>query len=912
MKHAIVFTILFFIPFMVFAETIYVPDNHGSIQAAIDASVDGDTVIVRPGTYVENIIFNGKAITLQSEQGPEVTVIDGDRDGSVVVFRNSEGLDTVLDGFTIRDGSIGGIFCGAGVSPTITGNIVTDNYGEWGGGIECWEHSSPLIADNTITSNTADRSGGGIYCDDTSSPQISGNTIVDNSAEVGGGIFSISDATSLIANNTISGNSAGHGGGGIYCYVYSSPRISSNTITDNSAKFGGGIFCSAYSFPSMSDNIITDCMASDEGGGIYCHASSYPQISNSTIENNSAQYGGGIYCSVNSSPHICGSFVHGCSATVRGGGIYCCTNSTPLISNNFINENVGGSGGGIFCWNASPVIVDNRVIGNFSSTYAGGISLTGDSYRPPAMISGNTITNNTCLTDGGGIFLNYTRTAVLNNIIVGNSATNGYGGGIVCTSATDVLIANDTITGNSATLGGGGVAGVLGATITVVDTIFWGNNSPDGKEVSLAGNSFAKVSFCDVDGGLGSIHVEADSIFKQGKGMINAEPLFVSGSDGTYYLGLSSPCVDVGDPASMLVGGTTRTDQAMDAGVVDLGYHYPGRACLVAGPGPGHDNPSTVRVFRPEFMADIEFEFNAYDSSQYGVHVCCGDVDGDLHDEILTGAGPGETCRPHVRGFSCSGDPLPGLSFFAYNTIQYGVTVAAGDLDADGKDEIITGAGPGPMFGPHVRGWNYDGSGLVTSMANVNFFAYSTTKWGVNVSAGDIDGDGFDEIVTGAGPGAACGPHVRGWNVDGSRARAMGSVDFMAYGANQFGVNVACGDIDGDGIDEIVTGAGPGAVLGAHVRGWNCDGALVTPISNFSFFAWSPGEVRYGANVWSGADLIGNGRDEIVVGQGPDPSAGTWVKVYLYDGTEATEWITLEAFGDEGMTHGTYVAAGHF
>ena len=214
------------------------------------------------------------------------------------------------------------------------------------------------------------------------------------------------------------------------------------------------------------------------------------------------------------------------------------------------------------------------------------------------------------------------------------------------------------------------------------------------------------------------------------------------------------------------------------------------------------------------------------------------------------------------------------------------------------------------MFGPHVRGWNYDGSGAVTSIPGVNFFAYGTPKWGVNVSAGDIDGDGIDEIVTGPGPGAVYGPHVRGWNVDGGEASPIPGVSYFAYGTLKFGVNVTCGDVDGDGIDEIVTGPGPGAVFGSHVRGWNVDGGTATAMSDLSFFAWPAEQLRYGANVFSGADLNGNGRDEIVVGQGPDPAAGNWVKVYMYDGSQVIEWVSLEAF--DGLTEGANVAAGHF
>ncbi len=336
---------------------------------------------------------------------------------------------------------------------------------------------------------------------------------------------------------------------------------------------------------------------------------------------------------------------------------------------------------------------------------------------------------------------------------------------------------------------------------------------------------------------------------------------------------------------------------------------------LLAGPGPAGDNPPLVRLFPLESMAVSEYEFPAYGASSYGVNVSCGDVDGDLRDEILTGAGPGEIYGPHVRGFKYHGndaEPLTGLNFLAYGTNKYGVNVAAGDLDNDGFDEIITGAGPGAVFGPHVRGWNYDGTGAVTSLAGVSFFAYGTPKWGVNVTAGDLDGDGYDEIVTGAGPGAIYGPHVRGWNVDGGAAAAMGGVSFLAYGTNKFGVNVACGDIDGDGIDEIVTGAGPGAVFGSHVRGWNVDGGTATALANLNLFAWPSSEIRYGAEVFAGADLDGDGRDEIVVGQGPDPEAGTWVKVYQFDGSQAVEWFSLETFGDLGLTRGANAVAGHF
>jgi hypothetical protein len=404
-----------------------------------------------------------------------------------------------------------------------------------------------------------------------------------------------------------------------------------------------------------------------------------------------------------------------------------------------------------------------------------------------------------------------------------------------------------------------------------------------------------------------------------GEGNIDADPLFVTGPLGDYFLSHcsagqpeDSPCVDAGDPASEIIEGTTRIDLIEDLNIVDMGYHYPQETSprLVIGPGPGYDNPPLVRVFPPWQDADFEYEFEAYDPDHYGVNVTTGDVTGSGEDRILTGAGPGEIYGPHVRGFQVDGMPLAGLSFMAYGTSKWGVNVAAGDLDADGFDEIITGAGPGAVFGPHVRGWDYDGSGSVTAMTGVNYFAYGTPKWGVNVSAGDIDGDGFDEIITGAGPGSVYGPHVRGWNYDNTAISAIPEVSFMAYGTNQFGVNVSCGDVDGDGIEEIVTAPGPGNAFGAHIRGWDFDGTSVTPLPGLSFFAWDYPGVEYGATIFAGADLDGDGRDELVVGAGPDPQIGTPVKVFRYDGSQVSEWFSLEGYS--GMTHGVNVTAGRF
>ena len=218
-----------------YSATLLVPDEYYKIQFAIDASYDGDSVLVSAGTYYENINFNGKNIALIGEDR-ETTIIDGGHNGSVVTFDSIEGTASALSNFTITGGNAydgGGIYCSSS-APTIKDNIITGNVSDtYGGGISC-NYSSPIIMNNTITSNSAIY-GGGISFDRYTSSVIKGNNIHGNSAEEGGGIGCFTFSSPTITNNTIVGNSASTNGGGIYCYYISSPSVTNTIIWDNTA-----------------------------------------------------------------------------------------------------------------------------------------------------------------------------------------------------------------------------------------------------------------------------------------------------------------------------------------------------------------------------------------------------------------------------------------------------------------------------------------------------------------------------------------------------------------------------------------------------------------------------------------------------------------------------------------------------
>ena len=227
----------------------YVPTDYPDIQAAIDASVDGDTVVVTPGTYSGpgnyNISFRGKAITVQSTdpgdtQVVNTTVIDCQGTASTrgFVFQSGETSDAKLAGLTITGGNNflgGGIYCYNNSSPTITNCVITANSAVFGAAIAVGNSGSePVISACTIQANTASAGGGAIYCIG-SSPKIESCIIAGNFAPRGGAIYSHNPGNCVIANCTISANAATVFAGGIYCFSSSNLDISNCILWGNTA-----------------------------------------------------------------------------------------------------------------------------------------------------------------------------------------------------------------------------------------------------------------------------------------------------------------------------------------------------------------------------------------------------------------------------------------------------------------------------------------------------------------------------------------------------------------------------------------------------------------------------------------------------------------------------------------------------
>jgi Right handed beta helix region/PKD domain len=236
--------------------TIRVPSDAATIQQAIYAAAPGDTVLVAPGTYFENLNFLGKAITVVSEGGPAVTVIDGNWAGSVVAFVNGESRGAVLRGFTIQHGAnsstAGGVFI-KNSSPTIADNWIVDNGGCSGAGVRS-DFGSPLIQGNRIARNFVYGCTGGfglgVYIGGDSAAELIGNTITDNNGPAHGGgvtLFAAGRAvlrSNVIARNVTSGFSPCTQGGGIWMVNFSQATIVNNLVVGNVAGCGGGIYWS--------------------------------------------------------------------------------------------------------------------------------------------------------------------------------------------------------------------------------------------------------------------------------------------------------------------------------------------------------------------------------------------------------------------------------------------------------------------------------------------------------------------------------------------------------------------------------------------------------------------------------------------------------------------------------------------
>jgi hypothetical protein len=345
-----------------------------TIQAGIDSTVSGDSVLVAPGTYFENINFLGKDVVVKSLQGPEATKLVGNTqvETATVAMRSGEGSGAVIQGFTITGGRTGVNIRDA--QGMVLGNIIEENQGA--GGVFCSTVNSqvtlsPMIKDNVIRNNIADTNGGGIGVDGYLTPRILGNVIVGNRTGFGdgGGIYLIFITPgAIVSGNRVEGNVAADHGGGIYAgwgtngSGSASIEIFQNIIRGNIAhgraadfEGGGGIWLGATG-GSIHHNTIVGNSSSDDAGGA----------------------GGGIAVVEETSVVIEQNII----AFSPVGKAISCFSSTPVLRNNLAWANQPEDIGGICApfWDNNGNIIANP---QFCDTTSGDFSLASSS---PAML----------------------------------------------------------------------------------------------------------------------------------------------------------------------------------------------------------------------------------------------------------------------------------------------------------------------------------------------------------------------------------------------------------------------------------------------------------------------------------------------------------------------------------------------
>lgn len=229
---------------------------YSKIQKGISMAKNGDTVLVRPGTYREAIDFLGKAITVTSSAGRDTTIIDGAGLGqvSVVTFKTNEQTNSILQGFTVRNGQgsyqmvtgsqllLGGAIVCVSTSPTLSNLKLTSNSAAYGGGVCGVYTANPVMSNVLFENNNVTVNGGGATFMENCAPSFLTCQFNGNTAQHTGGGINVRKSNPNISNCDFTGNNGGLMGGGIRVGALSSATIDNSRFTsNNTAQFGGGV-----------------------------------------------------------------------------------------------------------------------------------------------------------------------------------------------------------------------------------------------------------------------------------------------------------------------------------------------------------------------------------------------------------------------------------------------------------------------------------------------------------------------------------------------------------------------------------------------------------------------------------------------------------------------------------------------
>ncbi|MDG2199898.1 MAG: hypothetical protein P8K80_01780 [Phycisphaerales bacterium] len=384
---------------MASAEVLNVPVDFPTIQEAIDASTDGDEIVVEPGTWTgtgdQVIDFAGMAITLRSSFGPEVTIIDGEGVRRGISCVSGEGPYTVIDGFTITNG-VGTWFDLDGDDIEVAEELIA-------GGLLNW-YADPSVVNCIFSNNSANR-GGAVYTN-FSNDTFTSCTFSGNSAELGGAFFQRLFSDTRLVDCDIDSNSAQQGGG-IFMEYGSTIEIVGSSLHGNQADSSGGGIHAKYSTVIAEECVSSYNLSGSSGGALYAYQSA------TTID----------HC----------AFIGNYSDTL-GAAIRSFDSPLTVSDSEFRGNLTYGPGGGIYFAGPELLLTGSSFILNTSGTSGGAASIGGTGSGDTMQISGCAFLLNEA-SSGGAISFNSICTAEVVDSIVGQNTATSEGGAIINGSA---------------------------------------------------------------------------------------------------------------------------------------------------------------------------------------------------------------------------------------------------------------------------------------------------------------------------------------------------------------------------------------------------------------------------------------------------------------------------------------------
>ena len=466
--------------------------NNNTAKSGGGVYTKGGKVTINSSTITENkATGNGGGIC--AEDNSTVTVVGGEisSNTSAGVEQTTSGggglytnnSTVTLDKVTITGNQAttdprndGGGILAAGSNLTITGSTITENTAPDCGGGLFLSHTNANITDSTIEGNQATQ-GAGVYlndspdvaeadCTGSHTHNITRTNINRNTASsIGGGMYVGLKSNVTLTGSTLDGNATtdktGGQGGAIVAYSAGDITLDSTTVTNNDAAAGGGIYslgtAGSDTHITLRNNTKFTGNTAASGAGIYLVRSSgnniLLELSDSAIDNNTASSGGGIFAYNGVQINANKASFNGNKAA-NGAGIYLYgydPNNKVMaeLTDSFIDNNIASDwGGGIFAYNGAEVKANNTSISNNKGGNAGGLLVWNNSSAE--------------LSNGSKV--------------IGNTATNGNGGGVYAINGT-VTATDCDITHNTATGNGGGIYGEQRSTIGLRTGALYNNHA---------------------------------------------------------------------------------------------------------------------------------------------------------------------------------------------------------------------------------------------------------------------------------------------------------------------------------------------------------------------------------------------------------------------------------------------------